>query len=79
MANKEYLDAEGVKRLKKYIDDQISSIWKAIDLLNSTDETPGSIQNMIDNAINNLRLDDLEQNDQLIINGGSASKEENKT
>lgn len=79
MANKEYLDAEGVKRLKKYIDDQISFIWKAIDLLNSTDETPGSIQNMIDNAINNLRLDDLEQNDQLIINGGSASKEENKT
>lgn len=54
MADKVYLDAEGVKRLKQYIDDQISSLQKAIDLLNNTDGTPGSIQQMIDDAINEI-------------------------
>lgn len=62
MANKVYLDAEGVKRLKKYIDDQISSLQKAIDLLNNTDGTPGSIQQMIDDAINEISN----------VSGGSA-------
>ena len=61
MADKVYLDAEGVKRLKEYIDAQF--------------ETPGSIQNMIDAAINQLRIEDLEQNDSLIIDGGNAPKE----
>ena len=75
MADKVYLDAEGVKRLKGYIDDQISSLQKAIDLLNDTNGTPGSIQNMIDVAINELRIEDLEQDDSLIINGGNAPKE----
>ena len=76
MADKVYLDAEGVKRLKDYIDDQISSLQKAIDLLNGTNETPGSIQNMIDAAINELHIEDLEQDDSLIIDGGNAPKED---
>lgn len=75
MADKVYLDAEGVKRFKKYIDDQIESLRKAIDLLNGTNETPGSIQNMIDTAINELHIEDLEQDDSLIIDGGNAPKE----
>ena len=75
MADKVYLDAEGVKRFKEYVDDQIESLRKAIDLLNGTNETPGSIQNMIDVAINELRIEDLEQDDSLIIDGGNAPKE----
>ncbi len=75
MADKVYLDAEGVKRLKSYIDDQISSLQKAIDLLKDTNGTPGSIQNMIDVAINELHIEDLEQDDSLIIDGGNAPKE----
>jgi hypothetical protein len=43
MAEKYYLDAEGVKLLKKYIDDQIAPLTAAIHLLNSNTETPGSI------------------------------------
>ena len=75
MADKVYLDAEGVKRLKDYIDNQISSLQKAIDLLKDTNGTPGSIQNMIDVAINELHIEDLEQDDSLIIDGGNAPKE----
>ena len=75
MADKVYLDAEGVKRIKEYIDDQFLSLKKAIDLLNDTNETPGSIQNMIDAAINELRIEDLEQDDSLIIDGGKAPEE----
>ncbi len=76
MADKVYLDAEGVKRLKEYIDAQFEALQKAIDLLNGTNETPGSIQNMIDAAINQLRIEDLEQDDSLIIDGGNAPKED---
>lgn len=43
MADKEYLDAEGLKRLKDYIDAQIEPLKAAINLLNSNDQTPGSI------------------------------------
>lgn len=66
MADKVYLDEEGVKRLKEYIDDQISSLKKAIDLLKDTNGTPGSIQSMIDDAINEVTH----------VNGGSAPTEE---
>lgn len=76
MADKAYLDEEGLKRLKEYIDDQFSSLKKAIDLLNNNDQTPGSIQWMIDEAINDLYIDDLKQKDTLIINGGQAPKED---
>lgn len=43
MADKVYLDADGVKRLKEYIDTQFNALKKAIDLLKDTNETPGSI------------------------------------
>jgi len=43
MADKQYLDAEGLKRLREYIDAQIESLRAAINLLNSNTETPGSI------------------------------------
>ena len=66
MAEKQYLDVEGLERLKKYIDDQIKPLREAINLLNSNDETPGSIQSMIDNAIDQVD----------VISGGSAPSEE---
>lgn len=66
MAEKYYLDAEGVKLLKKYIDDQIAPLTAAINLLNSNTETPGSIQSMIENAINEVTH----------ISGGTAPTEE---
>ena len=65
MADKQYLDAEGLKRLKEYIDSQIEPLRQAINLLNSNDQTPGSIQSMIDNAINEVTH----------INGGKAPSE----
>ena len=43
MAEKEYLDAEGLKRLREYIDAQIEPLRAAINLLTSNDQTPGSI------------------------------------
>ena len=76
MADKVYLDAEGVKRLKEYIDDQIMSLKKAIDLLKDTNGTPGSIQNMIDDAINNVTLDNIDQEDEVVLYGGQAPQEE---
>ena len=66
MADKEYLDAEGLQRLKDYIDAQIQPLRAAINLLNSNDQTPGSIQSMIDSAINEVTH----------ISGGSAPTEE---
>lgn len=54
MADKQYLDAEGLQRLKDYIDAQIEPLRAAINLLNSNTETPGSIQSMIDNAISEI-------------------------
>lgn len=66
MADKYYLDAEGVARLKQYIDDQFEQLRQAIDLLKDTNGTPGSIQSMIDDAINKVD----------VISGGSAPSEE---
>ena len=66
MADKQYLDAEGLKRLREYIDAQIEPLRAAINLLTSNDETPGSIQSMIDNAINEVTH----------VNGGQAPSEE---
>ena len=63
---KQYLDAEGLRRLKEYIDNQLSPLRDAINLLTSNDKTPGSIQAMIDNAINEITH----------ISGGSAPEEE---
>ena len=69
MADKQYLDAEGLKRLREYIDAQIEPLRAAINLLTSNDETPGSIQSMIDNAINEVTN----------INGGTAPTEKEET
>ena len=66
MADKQYLDAEGLERIKKYIYDQIKPLYAAINLLNGNNETPGSIQSMIDDAINEVTH----------VNGGSAPTEE---
>ena len=68
MADKVYLDAQGLQRLKEYIDDQIRPLQVAINLLNGNNETPGSIQSMIDNAINEITT----------INGGSAPEQEDE-
>ena len=65
MADKQYLDAEGLQRLKEYIDNQLKPLQAAINLLNGNNETPGSIQSMIDNAINGITT----------INGGSAPEQ----
>ena len=65
MADKEYLDAEGLMRLKNYIDAQIEPLRQAINLLNGNNETPGSIQAMIDDAINEITN----------IQGGSAPQQ----
>ena len=65
MADKQYLDAEGLQRLKDYIDAQIEPLRAAINLLNSNNETPGSIQSMIDDAINQVTH----------IDGGKAPSE----
>lgn len=78
MADKEYLDREGLKKLKRYIDDHLVALKEAIDLLQDTDETPESIKEMIDNAIEELHIEDLEQEDSLIIYGGNASEEGNE-
>ena len=77
MADKEYLDQEGLKKVKRYIDDHLVALKEAIDLLQDTDETPESIKEMIDNAIEKLHIEDLEQEDSLIIYGGNASEEGN--
>lgn len=77
MADKEYLDQEGLKKVKRYIDDHLVALKEAIDLLQDTDETPESIKEMIDNAIEELHIEDLEQEDSLVIYGGNASEEGN--
>ena len=69
MAEKYYLDAEGLQRLKEYIDNQIKPLRAAINLLNANDETPGSIQSMIDNAINEVTH----------IDGGKAPEDKGAT
>lgn len=66
---KQYLDAEGLALLVKYINHRFNSLDIAID------ETPESIQSAIDNAINQLKIEDLEQDDDLIIYGGAAPEE----
>ena len=63
---KQYLDAEGLAILVRYINHRLNALDMAID------ETPESIQLMVDNAINQLKIEDLEQDDDLIIYGGAV-------
>lgn len=77
MAEKYYLDEAGLKRLVEYIQEQlipVSENTDAIELLNKTDGTPGSIQKMIDDVISKLDIADLQQENILNIYGGSASE-----
>lgn len=67
-SEKQYLDAEGLEVLIKYINDQIKPIKDAIDLLNDKDGTPGSIKQQIDEAIEELGAKDSD----LTIYGGAA-------
>ena len=76
MADKYYLDEKGLERLVDYIRKQlipVSENTTAIELLNKTDGTPGSIQQMIDDVVNDLDISDLKQEDPLYIYGGSAT------
>lgn len=76
MADKYYLDEEGLKRLAEYIRQQLIPVAEnttAIELLNKTDGTPGSIQKMIDDVVNKLDISDLKQEEPLYIYGGSAT------
>ena len=72
MADKVYIDAEGVKQIKKYFDTQIDALIQAIALLYESNETPGSIQQMIEERINQLRIEDIDQDEEIIIYGGNA-------
>ena len=74
MSNKYYLDEEGLKRLVEWISLQHIPITDAIELLNRTDGSPGSIKKMIDDAIGDIDIADLKQQDTLYIYGGSASE-----
>lgn len=77
MADKYYLDEEGLKRLAEYIRQQLIPVAEnttAIELLNKTDGTPGSIQRMIDDVVDELDISDLKQEDPLYIYGGSATE-----
>jgi hypothetical protein len=59
MADKYYLDEEGLKRLVEYIRLQLIPVQEnkdAIELLNKTDGTPGSISYFL----NNLDIADLQ-------------------
>ena len=74
MADKYYLDEEGLIRLVEYIRMQIKPQQDAIELLNKSDGTPGSIQRTIDDVISELDIADLQQEEPLKLFGGSASE-----
>lgn len=76
MAEKYYLDEQGLARLVEYIRQQLIPVAEnttAIELLNKTDGTPGSIQKMIDDVVDELDISDLKQKEPLYIYGGSAT------
>lgn len=76
MAEKYYLDEQGLARLVEYIRQQLIPVAEntaAIELLNETDGTPGSVQYQIQEALNELDIADLQQDEPLQIYGGSAS------
>jgi hypothetical protein len=59
MAEKRYLDDEGLKLLVDYINKLHKSQNNAIDILNGSNETPGSISKMIKDAINEIDISEL--------------------
>ena len=68
---KKYLDDAGVKYLKEYIMQHYLSLQQAIDEIY---ETPSSIQGLIDQAIQNIDIADLQQENTICLYGGSASE-----
>lgn len=74
MANKEYLDSEGLKQLVDYINRLHKSQDNAIDILNGSNETPGSVKKMIKDAIEMTDIADLQQGEPICFYGGSASE-----
>lgn len=76
MAEKYYLDEQGLARLVEFIRQQLIPVAEntaAIELLNKTDGTPGSVEYQIQTALNELDIADLQQDEPLQIYGGSAS------
>lgn len=74
MSKKYYLDEEGLIKLVEFINSQHIPIANAIELLNRTDGSSGSIKRMIDDAISNIDIADLQQNETIKLYGGSASE-----
>lgn len=76
MAEKYYLDEQGLARLVEYIRQQLIPVAEntaAIELLNKTDGTPGSVQTQIAQALSNLDIAELQQEEPLYVYGGSAT------
>lgn len=72
--DKYYLNEAGLELLRDWILLQLLPLTKDLDLLQKTDGTPGSIQYLIDNAINAIDISDLQQEEPIRIYGGSASE-----
>lgn len=74
MAEKRYLDSDGLRQLVDYINRLHISQKNAIDRLYGSNETPGSISKMIADAIAQLDITDFLQGDTVRFYGGSATE-----
>lgn len=74
MGNKQWLDSEGLRLLAEYIKLMHDQQQNAIDLLNGSVETPGSVRQLIHDAIAEIDITNLQQGEVLHIYGGSASE-----
>lgn len=74
MADKYYLDENGVRRLVEFFSMRIEKLEEQLALLNKTDDTPGSIQQKINDTIANTEISDLNLDGEYVIYGGSASE-----
>ena len=74
MADKEYLDSEGLKQLVDYINRLHKSQNNAINILNGSNETPGSVSKMIKDAIDEIDISEFKQGEIIHFYGGSASE-----
>lgn len=74
MANKQWLDAEGLETLVEHIKLLHNQQQEVIDTLNASNNTPGSIGKMINDAIAQLDTANLFHGDTIYLYGGSASE-----
>ena len=74
MADKYYLDEDGVRRLVEFFTMRIEKLEDQLALLNKKDGTPGSIQQTINDTIANTEISDLNLDGEYVIYGGSASE-----